>query len=90
MKQGTNTFYLHNDHLGSTYLVSDQGLSMSSRHTYFAFGAPRTTEGSPPTDYGFTGQKLDASDGLMYYGRTGSRLGLTSVERDNAMRDHVR
>ncbi len=28
----------------------------------------RTTEGTLPTDYTFTGQKLDASSGLMYYG----------------------
>ncbi len=28
----------------------------------------RTTEGTLPTDYTFTGQKLDASSGLLYYG----------------------
>ncbi len=28
----------------------------------------RTTEGALPTDYTFTGQKLDASAGLLYYG----------------------
>jgi len=33
------------------------------------YGAPRTTEASTlPTDYTFTGQKLDADAGLMYYG----------------------
>jgi RHS repeat-associated protein len=32
-------------------------------------GRVRTSEGSPlPTDYTFTGQKIDASDALMYYG----------------------
>ena len=36
---------------------------------YFPYGAPRTTEvGALPTDYTFTGQKLDAAAGLMYYG----------------------
>ncbi len=28
----------------------------------------RTSEGTLPTDYTFTGQKVDASAGLMYYG----------------------
>jgi len=38
-----------------------------ARQTYFAFGAPRTSEGTLPTDYTFTGQRVDASAGLMYY-----------------------
>ncbi len=39
-----------------------------SRQYYYSYGAPRTTEGTLPTDFTFTGQKFDASDGLMYYG----------------------
>jgi len=69
MKQGSAVTYLHSDHLGRTSVASTQGGAMLSRQTYYAFGVPRTSEGSTlPTDYGFTGQKLDASDGLMYYG----------------------
>ncbi len=40
----------------------------SSTQPYYASGTVRTTEGTLPTDYTFTGQKLDASVGLMYYG----------------------
>ncbi len=40
----------------------------SSTQTYYAYGTVRTTSGTLPTDYTFTGQKLDASAGLMYYG----------------------
>jgi RHS repeat-associated protein len=69
MKKGSTTYYLHTDHLGSTSVVADSSGALYSRQTYYAFGGVRTTQGSAsPTDYGFTGQKLDASDGLMYYG----------------------
>ncbi len=85
MRTDAGITYLHSDHLGSTSATS--GASTGTQ-VYYPYGGMRS--GTLPTDYGFTGQKLDASDGLMYYGRTGSRLGLTPVERDNAMRDHVR
>jgi RHS repeat-associated protein len=50
-------------------VVADSSGALYSRQTYYAFGGVRTTQGSAsPTDYGFTGEKLDASDGLMYYG----------------------
>lgn len=68
MKQGSTVTYLHSDHLGSTSVASTQDGAFLSRQTYFAFGVPRTSEGNAfPTDYTFTGQKFDASDGLMYY-----------------------
>jgi len=60
---GNNVTYLHSDHLGSTSATSGANPGFQ---VYFPFGSPRA--GNLPTDYGFTGQKLDASDGLMYYG----------------------
>jgi RHS repeat-associated protein len=70
MRQGSAVTYLHGDHLGSTSVASHGTTgALVSRQTYYPYGAPRTTEaGALPTDYTFTGQKLDASDGLMYYG----------------------
>lgn len=38
------------------------------RQTYSPFGVPRTTSGNLQTDFTLTGQKIDWSDGLMYYG----------------------
>ena len=67
MKQGSTVTYLHGDHLGSTSVASDASGVRVSRQTYFAFGAVRTTEGTLPTDYTFTGQKNDASSALMFY-----------------------
>jgi len=69
MRTSAGVTYLHSDHLGSTSVASDQNGAFLSRQTYFAFGVPRSTDGSAlPTDFTFTGQKLDQSDGLMYYG----------------------
>jgi hypothetical protein len=43
MKQGSTLTYLHGDHLGSTSVTSG---AQSSSQTYYAFGAPRTSEGA--------------------------------------------
>ncbi|MDE3091653.1 MAG: RHS repeat-associated core domain-containing protein [Chloroflexota bacterium] len=51
--------------MGSTSVTSG---ATSSTQTYYAFGAVRTTSGTLPTDYTFTGQKFDADAALMYYG----------------------
>jgi len=65
MRVGTNPVtYLHSDHLGSASATS--GASVSSQN-YYAFGNIRNTTGSVPTDFGFTGQRRDASAGLMFY-----------------------
>ena len=57
--------YLHADHLGSTSVTSG---AVSSSQVYYPYGSIRAMTGSAPTDFGFTGQRLDASDSLMYYG----------------------
>jgi RHS repeat-associated protein len=67
MKQGSAVTYLHGDHLGSTSVASNASGALVSRQTYYAFGAVRTTEGTLPTDYTFTGQKNDAASALMFY-----------------------
>lgn len=65
VKQDINVSYIHGDHLGSTSKTT--GASASTQ-TYFPFGAIKTSSGTPPTDYGFTGQKRDATANLMFYG----------------------
>ena len=65
--------YLHSDHLGSTSAWSG---SNSISQTYYPFGLVRTTTGTLPTEFGYTGQRHDRStaqntagtDGLLYYG----------------------
>jgi RHS repeat-associated protein len=62
-------YYLFSDHLGSSsvsYRTSD-GQTITQR--YYPWGAIRPgPDNALPTDYTFTGQKLDESTGLMYYG----------------------
>jgi RHS repeat-associated protein len=64
MRTTAGVVYLHSDHLGSTSATS--GASVSSQ-TYYAYGNIRSTTGTAPTDFGFTGQKRDASAGLLFY-----------------------
>ncbi len=55
------------DHLGSTSVTrSDSGIL--ARQTYYPFGTVRTTDGTLPTDYTFTGQKLDSYINLLQMG----------------------
>ena len=65
LRNSVGVVYLHSDHLGSTSATSG---ATSSAQTYYPFGSIRMTTGSVPTDYGFTGQRKDASSNLMYYG----------------------
>jgi RHS repeat-associated protein len=67
-QQGGVLTYLHTDHLGNTSVASTASGALVARQTYFPYGAPRTSEGILPTDYTFTGQRVDTSAGLMYYG----------------------
>jgi len=71
LRNSVGVVYLHSDHLGSTSATSG---ATSSSQTYYPFGSIRTTTGSVPTDFEFTGQRRDPSTGsggsagLMYYG----------------------
>jgi RHS repeat-associated protein len=53
--------YLHTDLLGSTGLAttSSGGMVQNSATYYYAYGASRQGGGGLPTDYRFTGQRLD-------------------------------
>jgi len=67
MRTGSAVFYLHGDHLGSVSLTTDQSGAVVSKQHYYPFGEVFDPEGPSPTDFGFTGQRLDDSTGLMYY-----------------------
>ncbi len=69
----TNTngqYRIVNDQLGSTTLLIDTATvpGVVQREYYKPFGEVAFTSGSSRTDKGFTGQRLDAASGLMYYG----------------------
>jgi RHS repeat-associated protein len=68
MRQGDVVYYVHTDHLGSTSLTTDQNQQVVARQLYHPYGTPRWSQGTLPTDYTFTGQRLDGGIGLMHYG----------------------
>jgi len=74
MRTNTGVLYLHSDHLGSTSITTNSAGACTSAQWYYAYGNVRTPapttpcSGALPTDYTFTGQRRDASAGLMYYG----------------------
>jgi uncharacterized protein RhaS with RHS repeats len=55
--------YIHSDHLSGTNVTSG---AQSGDIKYFPYGATRSSAVS--TAYRFTGQRLDNSTGLYYYG----------------------
>lgn len=65
INQETNTFYYHNDSLGSTRLVTDSNKNILSAATYYPFGETSIVEGSEY--YLFNGKEKDTT-GLYYFG----------------------
>jgi RHS repeat-associated protein len=65
MRTAQGVTYLAGDHLGSSSLA--MGSSNVSQR-YYPYGGTRPNVGTVPTDYQFTGQKLDTGTGLYYYG----------------------
>jgi len=61
-------FWLLTDHLGSTAITANSNGTRVAELRYKAWGETRYTYGATPTTYRFTGQRLDESTGLMYYG----------------------
>ena len=59
--------YLHGDHLGSTSLATDgSGEAVSLQH-YYPYGETRSTNGTLPTDFQYTGQRHDSTIKLLDY-----------------------
>ena len=65
----TNPFYyLVNDSLGGTSLVLSGTGVVQAVQLYAPYGAVRYSQGTVPTTYNYTGQRLDSETGLLYYG----------------------
>lgn len=64
---GTTTYFLP-DHLGSTDLLVNSSLATVRSVRYMPFGGTFETSGTADNDHKFTGQRLDGSTGLYYYG----------------------
>jgi RHS repeat-associated protein len=60
--------YLASDLLGSATVALNTSGTPTASQLYAPYGGARYSNGTMPTDYGFTGQRADASTGLDYYG----------------------
>ena len=66
-KVGTTLYYLVNDHLGGIALVLKSDASVQATQLYAPYGTVRYSQGSVPTTYNYTGQRLDSETGLLFY-----------------------
>ena len=69
MEQVNNgsTSYFHQDHLGSTTVLTDGNGAAEEHNSYRPFGALQTHTGKSDVAYKYTGQERDRSTGLAFY-----------------------
>ena len=67
MRKGTDVYYLHGDHLGSTSLTTDASGNPVAQARYLPYGQERWITGTLTTDFTFTGQRAERGFGLMDY-----------------------
>jgi len=62
-------FYYHNDHLGSSNVITDRSGTLADHYEYTAFGKERYNDATCalPISHRYTGQILDEETGLYYY-----------------------
>src|SRR5579885_1280322 len=68
MRQGNTLSFLVSDGRGSTTIALSSIGSVTAVQLFAPYGSSRYSKGSMPTDYNFTGQRLDRETGLLYYG----------------------
>jgi RHS repeat-associated protein len=64
----TGLTWLLTNHLGSTSVVATSSGSKSAEVRYRAWGEDRFTSGTAPTSFWYTGQRVETSLGLYFYG----------------------
>nr|MBA2393449.1 RHS repeat-associated core domain-containing protein [Ktedonobacteraceae bacterium] len=67
MKQGNALYYLLGNILGSVSVVLKNDGTFQAAQLFAPYGTTRYTQGTVPTTYNFTGQRLDSQTGLLYY-----------------------
>jgi RHS repeat-associated protein len=67
-KDGGSVEYFLPDHLGGTHRIADSNGNIVRTTTYQPFGSTYQTSGTQDADQKFTGQRLDDTTGLYYYG----------------------
>ena len=65
---GGTRYYYHHDGLGSTTALTDASGNVAAQRTYDAWGNRRTSSGSAPGNYQYTGAEVDPTSGLYHMG----------------------
>src|SRR6266568_3324546 len=68
MRTNSTLSYLLSDVLGSSTIALTSSGSTQAVQLFAPYGAVRYSQGTMPTTYNFTGQRLDRQTGLLYYG----------------------
>jgi len=68
MRTNSTLSYLLSDVLGSSTIALSSSGSTQAVQLFAPYGAVRYSQGTMPTTYNFTGQRLDSQTGLLYYG----------------------
>jgi RHS repeat-associated protein len=67
MRTNSTLSYLLSDVLGSSTIALDSTGTTQAVQLFAPYGAIRYSQGTMPTTYNFTGQRLDSQTGLLYY-----------------------
>jgi len=67
MRTSSTLSYLLADALGSSTVALDSTGATQAVQLFTPYGSVRYSQGSMPTTYNFTGQRLDSQTGLLYY-----------------------
>ncbi|MEO0582462.1 MAG: RHS repeat-associated core domain-containing protein [Bacteroidota bacterium] len=67
MRRGGQTYYYHQDALGSVKALTDGGQTVASLYDYAAFGSLKAQTGNVMNPYTYTGREWDAQAGIYYY-----------------------
>ncbi len=67
MRTSSTLSYLLADALGSSTVALDSTGATQAIQLFAPYGSIRYSQGSMPTTYNFTGQRLDSQTGLLYY-----------------------
>jgi len=63
----SDVHYYHQDHLGSSTVMTDANGAAQETTAYLPYGSMRTHTGQTISNYKFTGQELDPETGLYYF-----------------------
>ncbi len=65
--KGANTFFYHQDGLGSVTDLTDSAGATAKRYSYDAYGTILESPGTVDQPYTYTGREFDSESGLYYY-----------------------